>query len=155
MVGDTPKEGSIELAIERDNRRDKMRVTLLPSAKARHAVTSYRRLAVGCLRTKQVANNDLQQLTVSLLECHQVTGRTHQIRVHLQSIGHPIVGDKIYGSKMSDLLAKSIGLDRQFLHAWRLELDDSIYQSKLPDELKEILTQLNIGIPDWKSPPIC
>ena len=49
----------------------------------------------------------------ALLEVEPVTGRTHQIRVHLAAIGHPIVGDAVYG-KRSDVLG------RQFLHAWKL-----------------------------------
>jgi 23S rRNA pseudouridine1911/1915/1917 synthase len=48
------------------------------------------------------------------------TGRTHQIRVHLASIGHPIVGDRAYGGAGD--VARTLGLDRSFLHAWRLTL---------------------------------
>ena len=55
------------------------------------------------------------------LEITPITGRTHQIRVHLSYIGHPIIADEIYGSKYSAKLAKKIGLKRQFLHAHRLE----------------------------------
>jgi 23S rRNA pseudouridine1911/1915/1917 synthase len=53
----------------------------------------------------------------SLLRVHLDTGRTHQIRVHLQAIGHPVVGDPEYGT------AGLLGLTRQFLHATRLELE--------------------------------
>ena len=49
----------------------------------------------------------------SLVEAEPITGRTHQIRVHFASIGHPVVGDRLYG-KASTLVG------RQFLHAWRL-----------------------------------
>jgi 23S rRNA pseudouridine1911/1915/1917 synthase len=52
----------------------------------------------------------------SLLEVKPRTGRTHQIRVHVAAIGHPIVGDVVYG-KRSPLVA------RQFLHAWRIAFD--------------------------------
>lgn len=57
----------------------------------------------------------------SLLEVDLLTGRTHQIRVHLSSIGFPILGDKIYGNEKSnkDALEK-YGLSRQWLHAWKL-----------------------------------
>lgn len=137
VVGETAAEGSVELSIERDNRRDKMRVTLLPSAKARPAITNYQRLAVG----------EWEGEKVSLVECNPVTGRTHQIRVHLQSTGHPIVGDKLYGSKLSDALADSLGLARQFLQAWQLKLDGNIYQAPLPEDLSQLLNQLNIKIP--------
>ena len=52
---------------------------------------------------------------VSLLEARLETGRTHQIRVHLESVGHPVVGDRVYGRRQ-----ETLGLDRQFLHAARL-----------------------------------
>jgi 23S rRNA pseudouridine1911/1915/1917 synthase len=54
----------------------------------------------------------------SLLEAAPETGRTHQIRVHLKAIGHPVVGDRTYGGGGDD--AARLGLDRPFLHAWRL-----------------------------------
>jgi 23S rRNA pseudouridine1911/1915/1917 synthase len=56
---------------------------------------------------------------VSLIEATLETGRTHQIRVHLGHLGHPVLGDRVYGGA-SDR-ARSLGLERPFLHAWRLE----------------------------------
>jgi 23S rRNA pseudouridine1911/1915/1917 synthase len=56
----------------------------------------------------------------TLLEAAPRTGRTHQIRVHLRAIGHPILGDRRYGGAGED--AKALGLDRPFLHAARVEL---------------------------------
>jgi 23S rRNA pseudouridine1911/1915/1917 synthase len=70
------------------------------------------------------------------LECRLETGRTHQIRVHLRSIGHPVVGDARYGGDR-----QSFPLDRPFLHAERLALDHPItnqplaFESALPDDL--------------------
>ena len=55
---------------------------------------------------------------MSLIELELHTGRTHQIRVHMQAIGHPIIGDKLYGKKSSLI-------DRQLLHAYKLEFKDS------------------------------
>lgn len=55
---------------------------------------------------------------LSLLECRLETGRTHQIRVHLSSINHPLVGDPVYGQRRPNL-----GLDRPFLHAAQLAFD--------------------------------
>ena len=144
VVGETPAEGSVELAIERDNRRDKMRVTLLPSAKARAAITSYKRLGIGQF---VIRNSSFVIHKLCLLECHPITGRTHQIRVHLQSTGHPIIGDKLYGSKLSDSLAESLGLARQFLHAWQIELDGNLYQAPLPEDLSQVLEKLKISLP--------
>jgi len=57
----------------------------------------------------------------SLLDVFPKTGRTHQIRVHLSYIDHPIIGDKQYGNKESEAIARDIGLDRQFLHASKLK----------------------------------
>jgi 23S rRNA pseudouridine1911/1915/1917 synthase len=54
----------------------------------------------------------------TLLEAAPRTGRTHQIRVHLQALGHPIVGDRRYGGAGD--LARRLGLDRPFLHSWRI-----------------------------------
>ena len=56
----------------------------------------------------------------TLLELDLVTGRTHQIRVHLAALGHPVAGDPVYGTGTSR--KGPDGLERLFLHAWRLEL---------------------------------
>lgn len=79
----------------------------------------------------------------TLLNAMPKTGRTHQIRVHLNSIGHPVYGDKIYGQK-PDIL----GLGRQFLHAFMLELilkDDSPLQltAPPPKELRALIKKLS------------
>lgn len=60
----------------------------------------------------------------TLLEVDLLTGRTHQIRVHLSSIGYPIVGDKIYGNeKVNTAIMETYGLSRQWLHAYRLNFN--------------------------------
>ncbi|MEK9186139.1 MAG: RluA family pseudouridine synthase [Patescibacteria group bacterium] len=82
----------------------------------------------------------------SLIEVSPVTGRTHQIRVHLAAIGHPIVGDRMYGSK-----AKSdtrYVLKRQFLHAFSLEFTAPngkklSLETKLPEDLNNLIKNLN------------
>jgi 23S rRNA pseudouridine1911/1915/1917 synthase len=79
----------------------------------------------------------------TLLELDLVTGRTHQIRVHLDAIGHPVAGDPVYGTGTSR--RGPAGLDRLFLHAWRLELasptDGHLIRATapLPLELDEVL----------------
>ena len=80
----------------------------------------------------------------SLLELALETGRTHQIRVHLAYLGHPIVGDSVYGKK-------SPGLDRHFLHAHQLgfshpETGDPVeLSSPLPPDLEQALELLRKG----------
>jgi 23S rRNA pseudouridine1911/1915/1917 synthase len=82
----------------------------------------------------------------TFLELDLITGRTHQIRVHLDAIGHPVAGDPVYGTGTSR--RGPGGLDRLFLHAWRLELTSpSTGQliraiAPLPGELKRVLTFL-------------
>jgi 23S rRNA pseudouridine1911/1915/1917 synthase len=72
---------------------------------------------------------------VSLVEAAPRTGRTHQIRVHLRAIGHPILGDRTYGGFGDD--ARRLGLTRPFLHAWRLGFDHPISGERI--ELEEPL----------------
>jgi 23S rRNA pseudouridine1911/1915/1917 synthase len=86
----------------------------------------------------------------TLLEIRPRTGRTHQIRVHLSSIGHPILGDRAYGGGGAD--ARRLGLDRPFLHAWRLALDHPRtgrrieVEEPLPDDLRGALARLREGL---------
>jgi 23S rRNA pseudouridine1911/1915/1917 synthase len=82
----------------------------------------------------------------TLLELDLVTGRTHQIRVHLDAIGHPVAGDPLYGGALARRGPE--GLERLFLHAWRLELnapsDGHLIRAEapLPDELERVLDGL-------------
>jgi len=85
---------------------------------------------------------------LSLLEVTIKTGRTHQIRVHLASAGHPIVGDEKYGDfEINRQLARR-GFRRMFLHAWRLQLHNPLSQqplalrAELPQELKSCIEGL-------------
>lgn len=80
----------------------------------------------------------------TLLKIRTKTGRTHQIRIHLKTIGHPIVGDEKYKIKRQ----KTIQLKRIFLHAYKLGFHDLAgnlceYQIDLPEELKDFLNSLD------------
>jgi 23S rRNA pseudouridine1911/1915/1917 synthase len=81
----------------------------------------------------------------TLLDVELDTGRTHQIRVHLAAIGHPVVADPVYGH------GPELGLDRQFLHAGRLRFshpwaDHEVdVASPLPDELAAALGRARLG----------
>ncbi|HVL81393.1 MAG TPA: RluA family pseudouridine synthase [Actinomycetota bacterium] len=82
----------------------------------------------------------------SLLDVQLETGRTHQIRVHLEAVGHPIVGDPHYANDPT--LARRLGLARPFLHAAHLELDHPVggrplaFDSPLPPELAAALEEV-------------
>ena len=61
----------------------------------------------------------------TLLEVHLITGRSHQIRAHLASIGHPVIGDPKYGElRQNRLFEKAAGINRQLLHAYRVRFSD-------------------------------
>ena len=107
LVWGTPQpSGSIEGAIGR-HPRDRIKMAVLESERAKPARTHYQRLASGRLEGR----------AVSLVRCRLETGRTHQIRVHMQSLGLPLVGDAVYGKTH---LAPVF--PRQALQAWRLGL---------------------------------
>ncbi len=120
--------GRIEAPIGRDPVHRK-RMAILPSGKGREAVTEYRTLESFPAHT--------------LLEAHPLTGRTHQIRLHLAFLGCPIVGDTVYGRKRP-----SLPLQRHFLHASRLEVilpgesQPRIFEVPLPEELVTVLETL-------------
>ena len=102
------------------------------------------RMAVGGARAREARTHfELEQALPdsSLLRLRLETGRTHQIRVHLRAIGHPVAGDPEYGT------AGLFGLERQFLHAARLAFDHPItgerveVSSPLPDDLRRALAR--------------
>ncbi len=121
--GPTPPAMEIDRPIGRDPRR---RTRMAAVAEGRPAVTRMRRL------------EEIGQF--ALLEVTLETGRTHQIRVHLEAVGMPVVGDPVYGRRSPDL-----GLARQFLHAARLSFPHPEHggrievESPLPDELEKAL----------------
>ena len=79
----------------------------------------------------------------TLLEAAPRTGRTHQIRVHLSAVGHPIIGDRRYGGGGDD--ATRLGLDRPFLHSWRIAFTHPVsgerieLEEPLPEDLERAL----------------
>jgi 23S rRNA pseudouridine1911/1915/1917 synthase len=121
--------GRIEAPIGRDPRH-RTRMAVVPDG--RPSVTGYR------VRERFTG--------WTLLELDLVTGRTHQIRVHLDAIGHPVAGDPVYGTGTSR--RGPAGLDRLFLHAWRLELTSPSggqlirAVAPLPAELERVLVNL-------------
>jgi len=123
------KKGIIAKSISKSRKRGGSQTTT-PIGKRREAITRYNVI-------KEYPN-------YSLLEVSPETGRTHQIRVHLASIGHPITGDEKYKFKRQP---KIEGLNRQFLHASYLNFqlpNGKMLElsSKLPEELDKILEKL-------------
>lgn len=97
---------------------------------------------------RAVSNFEVKErfaLGYNLLEVSLETGRTHQIRVHLSHVGHPVVGDREYSGGRE---GKQLGLSRQFLHACRLRFTHPVtgepmeFTSNLPPDLAEILERL-------------
>lgn len=122
-----PERGLIEAPVGRDpHHRKRMAVVARGGREAR---TEYRVL-------ETLADH-------TLVEVHPLTGRTHQVRVHFASLGHPLVGDPVYGFRRQRL-----GLGRQFLHAWKLgfHLPSSgrpiELTAELPQDLRRVLEQL-------------
>jgi 23S rRNA pseudouridine1911/1915/1917 synthase len=98
--------GKVDAAIGR-HPRDRIKMAVVDNAGAKPALTRFQRLAAGMLDSRPV----------SLLRCQLETGRTHQIRVHMQALGFPLVGDALYGKPHLAAV-----FPRQALHAWRLGL---------------------------------
>jgi len=117
------------------SKKHRLRKTALLDEKAQQAWTEYQVLEYF---------KDKQAHFYTLLEVKPKTGRTHQIRVHLKSIGYPLAGDKVYKFKKQPC---PLGLSRQFLHAYYLKLklpqgEEKKFISPLPKDLKNVLNQL-------------
>ena len=136
-----PSKGKVETLITRSSKnRQMMEVS---NTKGKKAITNY--------ETLQIFDND-RTPTLSLLNCKLETGRTHQLRVHMNYLGNSIVGDDKYKKKFKKiknidptLKEKLINLNRQFLHAKILgfihpkKKEEMIFNSILPQELEIIL----------------
>ena len=143
------RRGTIDAAIARHpSNRQKMAASTRPEAKA--AITHYDVLA------PQLAGT--QDSPVSLIECRLETGRTHQIRVHLAHIGHPLLGDRLYGAgfrsserKLPQQAQNALAnLGRQALHACKLGFEHPetkqrlVFRSALPKPFQALLHALGL-----------
>lgn len=109
VVGRIEKKKHIRGFLHKNEKTNKVEILNRKIPESTAIETEYRPLASG---------NDM-----TLLEVHLITGKTHQIRAHLASIGHPVLGDYKYGSRaVNDVYQKRYGLDHQLLHAYRLEM---------------------------------
>jgi 23S rRNA pseudouridine1911/1915/1917 synthase len=141
-----PVRGTIVLAVACDP-RDRRRVVVVDRG-GRESSTRYERLVATRGRKAGLA----------LLRCRLITGRMHQIRVHLAASGWPIVGDRVYGrpgtTGISDpaLDAAVRGFERQALHAWRLAFDHPLdgrpveVIAPVPDDIATLLGAADIEL---------
>jgi 23S rRNA pseudouridine1911/1915/1917 synthase len=123
--------GRVEAAIGRDIHQRKQ-MAIVTISKGRSAISDYQTLETFAAHT--------------LLELHPITGRTHQIRLHLAFVGCPVAGDTVYGRQHS-----TIPLERHFLHAACLtirlqgETQERTFEAPLPRELEEVLEKLRLN----------
>ena len=137
----SPARGTISLALDRDP-WDRRRITVTDRG-GQPSVTKYERLAVagGC----------------AVVRCRLITGRTHQIRVHLAAKGWPIVGDAVYGDirRKGDIRLKADTtpkFERQALHAWRLRFAhpgtgvELRLEAPIPDDMRRLAAELGLAL---------
>ena len=132
----TPPSGTVSGRIGRSD-KDRKKMAVLPddSSRGKHAVTHY---------------ETVQRLDhAALIECRLETGRTHQVRVHCASIGHPLLGDPVYGRTPRPLraLLESLDFRRQALHAAQLGFVHPVsgepldFRAELPADMRELIDE--------------
>lgn len=133
----SPAAGTIDARVGRSD-ADRKKMTVLPnnSSRGKTAITHYK---------------TLERLDgAAMIECRLETGRTHQVRVHCASIGHPLLGDPAYGRTPKQLrpVLERIGFARQALHAAELGFQHPVtgemvqFRSDLPSDMMELIDQL-------------
>ncbi len=131
-----PPAGTVDAPLARSS-HDRKKIAVVGDGRGKRAVTHFR---------------TLERLNAAaFIECRLETGRTHQVRVHMAHIGHPLLGDPVYGKRSSHASTlKSIGFARQALHATRLgfihpvEGKSVTFDSPLPNDMQELFTRLRV-----------
>jgi 23S rRNA pseudouridine1911/1915/1917 synthase len=132
-----PPAGTIRTQIGRSN-IDRKKMAVLRDDKGKHAVTHYR--------------TEKSFKSAAMVSCTLETGRTHQVRVHMAHLGHPLIGDGTYSNRQKTY---KIGPNRsvfarQALHAAKLGFihpitgEDMQFESELPDDIQELLSELDV-----------
>ena len=129
--------GTVDAPLARSSANRK-KIAVVKDGRGKRAVTHWKRLDV--LRD------------AALVECRLETGRTHQVRVHMASIGHPLVGDSVYGGvgKTHRKLLQELGFHRQALHAAALGFIHPVtknrlsFESGMPPDMQELFTALGV-----------
>ena len=138
IVNGVPKtDGTIDAPLAR-SAHDRKKIAIVTGNRGKRAVTHWRRLSA----LKDAA----------LVECRLETGRTHQVRVHMASIGHPLLGDPVYGRGKSvhRQLLNQLDFHRQALHAAGLGFTHPVtkarlsFESALPSDMQELLAGLGV-----------
>ena len=139
IVSGVPRmsEGKIDAPLAR-SATNRKKIAIVEGNRGKRAVTHWRRLNV----LKDSA----------LVECRLETGRTHQVRVHMASIGHPLLGDPVYGrsGKTHGKLLKELGFHRQALHAAELGFTHPVtkhrlsFSSAMPPDMQELFNALGV-----------
>jgi len=130
-----PAEGVVDAPLARSS-ANRQKMTIVESDRGKRAVTHYR--TIRPLRD------------AALVECRLETGRTHQVRVHMTSLGHPLLGDPVYGRIRQGLrdVLKELGFHRQALHAAELGFVHPVtgaalsFKSDIPSDMQELLSAL-------------
>ncbi len=139
IVSGVPKtsQGTIDAPLAR-SAANRKKIAIVDDGRGKRAVTHWKRLTV--LRA------------AALVECRLETGRTHQVRVHMASIGHPLLGDAVYGGagKTHRKLLNDIGFHRQALHAAELGFIHPVskhrlsFSSAMPPDMQELFNALGV-----------
>jgi 23S rRNA pseudouridine1911/1915/1917 synthase len=138
IVSGVPKTsgGTVDAPLARSSANRK-KIAIVEGSRGKRAVTHWKRL--------ELLSDS------ALVECSLETGRTHQVRVHMASIGHPLLGDPVYGrSRGHRELLKSLGFQRQALHAAELGFTHPVtkhrlsFSSGMPADMQELFNQLRV-----------
>ncbi|WP_205480624.1 RluA family pseudouridine synthase [Sphingomonas arenae] len=133
----TEAEGIVDAPLAR-SATDRKKIAIVRGDRGKRAVTHWRRLK--------------NWRDAALVECRLETGRTHQVRVHMASIGHPLLGDPVYGrsgKRLKDVLNR-LGFKRQALHAAVLGFTHPVtkvrlsFESAVPEDMQELFTALGV-----------
>jgi 23S rRNA pseudouridine1911/1915/1917 synthase len=132
----TMSEGTVDAPLAR-SATNRKKVAIVEGSRGKRAVTHWKRLRP--LRDS------------ALVECRLETGRTHQVRVHMASIGHPLLGDPVYGrSRTHGKLLKELQFHRQALHAAELGFTHPVskrrlsFSSPVPADMQELFDELGV-----------
>ena len=139
VVSGVPKasEGLVDAPLAR-SAANRKKIAIVEGSRGKRAVTHWKRLKL----LKDSA----------LVECRLETGRTHQVRVHMASLGHPLLGDPVYGrsGKTHSKLLKELNFHRQALHAAELGFTHPVtkgrlsFTSPMPSDMQELLSALGV-----------